>query len=179
MAVDALIAPLLRVRLFQGLKPLQITEIARRAEKVVYRDGQVITRTGEDADAAVLLVGGPAVCVDDSTGHESTVEPGSLIGEMGMLIEHAYGATVIARGQVKALRITRAAMQEQMLDDQALAQHFVARISARLSAVADDLRRVDAGLAHHASPALDALAHMPAQVAAPVPAARFPSLAAH
>ena len=30
MAIDKLIAPLLRVPLFAGLKPLQITEIARQ-----------------------------------------------------------------------------------------------------------------------------------------------------
>jgi hypothetical protein len=34
MAIDRVVAPLLRVPLFAGLKPLQITEIARQAEKL-------------------------------------------------------------------------------------------------------------------------------------------------
>ena len=44
MAIDTLVKPLLRVALFQGLKPLQITEIARLADRIVYRPGEVIIR---------------------------------------------------------------------------------------------------------------------------------------
>ena len=43
MAIDRLVAPLLRVPLFAGLRPLQITEIARHAERMKFRRGDVIT----------------------------------------------------------------------------------------------------------------------------------------
>jgi CRP-like cAMP-binding protein len=52
MAIDRLVAPLLRVPLLAGLKPLQITELARQAERVVFRRGDTITRAGEPADGA-------------------------------------------------------------------------------------------------------------------------------
>ena len=139
MPVDAIVAPLLRVGLFQGLKPLQITEIARQAERIVFRTGETIATAGAAGDAAILIVGGPARRTDD----DETIEPGSLVGEMAMLIEHDFGVTVVADGPVRALRITRAALHAQMLDDPELARHLMDRIASRLTAVAAELRRID------------------------------------
>ena len=149
MAIDRLVAPLLRVPLFAGLRPLQITELARQAERVKFRRGDVITKAGEPGDGAYLIVSGLAEHVEPSDPETAAgpVEPGSLIGEMAMLVEHAYRATVIARDRVLCLKITRAAVHAQMLEDGALARHFERRISERLSRVADDLRQIDSILA--------------------------------
>ena len=54
MSIDSLSAHFLRQELFQGLRPLALTEIVRRAERVVYRPGQIIISDGEEGDAAVL-----------------------------------------------------------------------------------------------------------------------------
>jgi CRP-like cAMP-binding protein len=149
MAIDRLVMPLLRVPLFAGLRPLQITEIARHAERMKFRRGDVITKAGESGDGAYLIVSGLAEHVEPSD-LESTagpIEPGSLIGEMAMLVEHEYRATVVARDRVLCLKITRSAVHAQMLEDAALARHFQRRISERLSRVADDLRQIDSILA--------------------------------
>jgi CRP/FNR family cyclic AMP-dependent transcriptional regulator len=155
MAIDRLVAPLLRVPLFAGLKPLQITELARQAERVKFRRGDVITKAGERGDGAYLIVSGLAEHVEpsdlDSTA--GPIEPGSLIGEMAMLVEHEYRATVVARDRVLCLKITRAAVRAQMLEDAALARHFERHVSKRLQRVADDLRRIDGILAACGTPA--------------------------
>ena len=145
MSKNALVAPLMRVGLFHGLTPLQVTEIARHAERIVFKAGDVITEAGTDGDAAYLIVAGPAVRAGDAeTDYQDlAIEAGSLVGEMAMLIEHEYGSRVVARGQVRALRITRAALHDQMLADPALAHHLMMRIVARLTVVADELRRID------------------------------------
>jgi CRP-like cAMP-binding protein len=140
MAVDALVAPLLRVDLFQGLKPLQLTEIARHAERIMFRPGDKITEAGTAADAAFLIVGGAAEVIG-TTGED--VEIGSLIGEMAMLIEHIYGSTVVATSAVRCLKINRDAMHTLMIEDRTLAQHLTARISDRLQRVASELRAID------------------------------------
>ena len=80
------------------------------------------------------------------------VEPGSLVGEMAMLIEHDYRITVVACSSIRALKITRAQMQAHMLAAPSLAEHFVGRISSRLSRVAVELRRIDQMLALAAEP---------------------------
>ena len=61
MAIDALVRPLLQLALFRGLKPMQITEIVRRADRIVYRPGDVIIEEHAEADAAIVLVEGEAV----------------------------------------------------------------------------------------------------------------------
>jgi CRP-like cAMP-binding protein len=149
MAIDALVAPLLRIALFQGLRPLQITEIARRAERIVFQPGQTIVAVDETAEAAYVIVSGAAVRTQgpDLEGGPEPIAVGSLVGEMAMLVETEYSSTVVAETAVRALRISRAEMFEQMADDAALAEHLVAKISSRLSNLAVELRRIDRCLA--------------------------------
>lgn len=147
MAIDALVKPLLAVELFRGLRPLQVTEIARRAFRTVYKPGDTIIAAGTEGDAAVLIVSGEAVRVegpDCATGQPLTV--GTLLGEMAMLIETEHTSTVVAKTAVRALRIARSEMHEQMADDHVLADHFVSRIAERLGRIADELRQIDGTL---------------------------------
>ncbi len=95
MAIDKLVAPLLRVPLFAGLKPLQLTEIARQAERISFRPGGTITDGGPARRRRLsdrCRRGRPSVSGD----REQAIEPGSLVGEIAMLAEHVYGATVMA-----------------------------------------------------------------------------------
>lgn len=153
MAIDALVKPLLRVALFQGLRPLQITEIARLADRIVYRPGDVIIREREAGDAAILIVAGEAVRVrgPELQMPAEPVPEGALIGEMAMLIETEHTSTVVARTAVRALRITRESIHAQMQEDPSLAHHFLSRISLRLKLLAEELRHADQILAHEAS----------------------------
>lgn len=148
MAIDALVKPLMNVAIFQGLKPLQITEIARRAERVIYRPGQPIIEEDSEGDAAVLIVAGDAVRISgpDCNGGPEEIAQGALLGEMAMLIETQHSSTVIARGSVRALRITRADLHAQMEEDPAVADHFVGKISGRLSRLAQELKDIDTTL---------------------------------
>lgn len=149
MAVDALVLPLLNVPLFQGLKPLQLTEIARRADRIVYKPGDVIVSANAEPDAAVLVVSGEAVRTEGpglAEGGEM-VPTGALISEMTMLIETACTSTIVARTPVRALRITRSEMLAHMTDDPSLADHFIEKISGRLSAFVSGLDEIDRSLA--------------------------------
>ena len=148
MAVDSLILCLRGVELFQGLKPLQLTEIARRAYRTVYQPGDTIIRASTDGDAAVLIVSGEAVRVlgPDKAFSGERLPEGTLLGEMAMLIETEHSSTVVAKTAVRALRIARSDLHEQMSEDADLAQHFVSRISNRLHDVARELHRIDDAL---------------------------------
>lgn len=153
MAIDALVAPLLKIALFQGLRPLQITEIARRAERIIFRPGQSIVEANAEADGAYVLVSGEALRTKgpDLGNEPEPVVVGSLIGEMGMLVETEHTSTIVAKTAVRALKITRAGMYEQMADDAKLADHLVARITDRLKNLAVELRAIDRCLADDGS----------------------------
>jgi CRP-like cAMP-binding protein len=146
MSFETLLEPLRRVALFQGLKPIQITEIARRAERMMFRDGDTIIREDGAGDAAYLIVAGDAVRIG-GPAPLGTLATGTLIGEMAMLVETAYTSTVVCKGPVRALKINRDAMLEQMREDASLADHLVEQLAGRLKILAEDLRKVDAALA--------------------------------
>lgn len=178
MAIDAFVQPLLKVALFQGLKPLQITEIARRADRIVYKPGDVIVAAHAEGDAAVLLISGEAVRTEGPglSGDSEAVPAGALISEMTMLIETESSSTIVAKTPVRALRITRAEMLAHMADDPTLADHFIDKISGRLSAFVEDLRAIDRTLAG-AEEAFDAI--VPPSSAASAAAAQSQPAAMH
>jgi CRP-like cAMP-binding protein len=159
MAMDALVKPLLRLPLFQGLKPLQLTEIVRRAHRIVYRAGDLIIEEDKTGDAAIVIVSGEAVRIDASQSNApgEPVPEGAIVGELAMLVETVHSATVVARGPVRALKITREDMHAQMAEDPRLAEHMMDRIAARLNRLASELRAIDEALSgmarfepHHA-----------------------------
>lgn len=168
MAIDAFVQPLLKVALFQGLKPLQITEIARRADRIVYKPGDVIVTAHAEGDAAVLLISGEAVRTEGPglSGDSEAVPAGALISEMTMLIETESSSTIVAKTPVRALRITRAEMLAHMADDPTLADHIVEKISGRLSSFVEGLREIDRSLAPAGSVLPDAAAAAAAQAPA-------------
>ena len=149
MAMDALVKPFLLLPLFQGLKPLQLTEIVRRADRIVYRPGDVIIKEDEAGEAAIIIVSGEAVRVTGMDPGEAAepIAEGSMIGELAMLVETIHSATIIARGSVKALRLSRTEMHAIMAEDPNLADHLTQKITARLQRLAQELREVDQALA--------------------------------
>ncbi len=148
MAIDALVKPFLLLPLFQGLKPLQLTEIVRRADRIIYRPGDIIIEEDQVGEAAVVIVSGEAVRITggDSDAAEPIAE-GSMIGELAMLVETVHSSTIVARGTVKALRLTRTEMHALMAEDPRLADHLTQKITARLQRLAQELRAVDQALA--------------------------------
>src|SRR4249919_487950 len=101
MAIDNPVDLLLRLPLFGGLKPLQLTEIVRRAERLRFWPGDVLIKAGQPGDGAYLIVSGQPQRVAGpglaAMAMPENVVPGSLIGELAMLVEHDYGSTIVAR----------------------------------------------------------------------------------
>jgi CRP-like cAMP-binding protein len=148
MAIDALVKPLLSLPLFRDLAPLQLVEIVRRAERIVYRPGDAIVAENQVGDAAIVIISGSCLRIDDNgdpvqKSRGELVPEGSMIAELAMLIEFVHTTTIIAQGPVKALRITRHRLHQLMEEDPALADHFSASIVARLKLLAKDLKAID------------------------------------
>jgi CRP/FNR family cyclic AMP-dependent transcriptional regulator len=145
MAIDYVSAALLRLPIFAGLKPLQITEIARRAVHCEFRSGEVITRVGVAADAAYLVLSGEADGRPGPGSRSGTepIAPGSLLAELAMFVDHLYGVTAVARSPVQCLKLTRAAMHAQMREDPDVARRLARVIRERLTRIAHELQEID------------------------------------
>ena len=158
MATDQLVTALQNLDVFRGLDETHLAEIVRKSERIVFKPGQTVVSAGGQGDGAYLLVAGDAEILPDAPTTQGApaasrrVEPGSLVGELAMLIEHEYRVTVVARTSIRALKFTRAQMQSHMLTAPSLAEHFVDRIASRLSRIAVELRRIDQMLAIAAEP---------------------------
>lgn len=143
MAIDTVVASLLRIPIFAGLKPLQVTEVARRGVHSEFRRGQLITRAGAAGDAAYLVLSGDAECLSERGSRPEPIAPGSLLGELAMFVDHVYGVTAIAGGPVHCLKLTRAAMHEQMREDPDVANRLARVIRERLTRIAHELREIN------------------------------------
>ena len=145
MAIDKVVAPLLRVPLFAGLKPLQITEIARQAERCPSEPGETITKAGQPGDGAFLIVRGRPSASSrlQPLAPPEPIEPGSLLGEMAMLVEHVYRTTVVAQERVLCLKIHARGAACADARRPWLCRAFPRRITDRLTPVQDELREID------------------------------------
>lgn len=156
MAIDALVKPFLSLPLFRGLKPLMVSEIARRADRVIYQPGDFLITEDEIADAAIIIVSGSCVQITaDTVGQAGDAVPeGAMLAELAMLVETVHSSSVVARSVVKALRLTRDEIHGIMRDEPRLAEHFTNTIAARLRLIKEELQAVDqalAGIAAHAT----------------------------
>ncbi|MFO1170602.1 MAG: cyclic nucleotide-binding domain-containing protein [Hyphomicrobiaceae bacterium] len=145
MSPDLLMLSLLGAPLFTGLAPLQLKVLALTAERVSFRDGEAVIRSGEEGDAAFLIVSGEVAVdlADDMVGERAVLPAGTLVGELAMLIETEHGSTVKATGSVNALRFSRQMMHELMQRYPGMAEHFTAKIRQRLEQMAEALREID------------------------------------
>jgi len=145
MAIDLVLESLRRLSLFAGLTPEQIAEVGLGARRRAFRKGEVIAEAGEPGEGAYLILAGDAVSRSgpDGRGPTEPVEPGSLVGELAMLVEHNYGATVIAQGWVDCLMLERATLLDQMRADPDIADRVADAIRGRLTLVAADLQMIN------------------------------------
>ena len=166
MAIDLVLESLHRVPVFAGLTPEQIAEIGRGAQRRAFRKGEVIAEAGEPGDSAYLILAGDVICRTgpDGRGPTEPVEPGSLVGELAMLVEYDYGSTVIAQGWVDCLKLERATLLEQMRADPDIADRVADTIRGRLTLVATELQIIEGLLMRSVEQSADApLTLLPAQ----------------
>lgn len=142
MTHKPIVGSALQIPLFHGLDAEQMSEIVRRAEHVQYEPGEALIEDGEKGEAAILVISGRATQFNafSTTRPYDPIGPGSLVGEMAMLVETVHHLTVIADEPIKALKFHRPMIEALMGEDPRLADHFVARIASRLNDLAAEMR---------------------------------------
>lgn len=149
MALDSIAGRLLGLDIFRGLEASHVERIAQDAERLIFRDRQKIIEAGEACDGAIVIISGEAraLAQEERDLDEFTVEPGSMLGETAMLTEHTAVLTIVADGDVRAIKVNRDALRRHLEDEPSLAQHFQERLADRLQRTAIELRMIDERLA--------------------------------
>ncbi len=135
--------------IFFGLTERQLTMIAIVSKKAFFQPGETIVKQGEAGDAAYLIRSGKAVCsvIEDGLPVERDIWPGTLVGELAMLVETHHAFTIVAKEKTRVFTIQRDDLRKVLEADPAIAQHMADKLLMRLHGLAADLRKVDDTLA--------------------------------
>ncbi|WP_075214130.1 cyclic nucleotide-binding domain-containing protein [Mongoliimonas terrestris] len=139
------------VRLLQELPFLaEFTEdklrlLAFSAENRTFRDGQRLFAAGDRADSGFVVASGDVALhdADDPDGAPlETVGPGTLIGEMALIVDGVRPVTAVAVGPVSTIQIRRVLFRRMLQEYPEIAEGLKVRIAARLAETSAALQAV-------------------------------------
>jgi CRP/FNR family transcriptional regulator, cyclic AMP receptor protein len=135
--------------LFSGLSEDLLSAIADIGRKSFFEAGDNLVTEGEAGSIAYLIMTGKAGC-QRREGAEFIDEhlwPGTLVGELAMLVDTVHNVTVTAKERLRALAFHRESFYAVMEAHPDLAQHIAEKLLVRLHGLASEIRKVDAKLA--------------------------------
>jgi CRP-like cAMP-binding protein len=134
------------VELFSEVRHEELVPVAYIADEVRFPAGTTFIRQGDLGDCCYLIVQGEAQVVVDGVGPVATRPPGSLLGEMAIILRRPRSASCVANTAVIALRINHDDFWALLGAKPALARGVMAVLAARLDEVMAFLRtqRTDA-----------------------------------
>ncbi|CAH1656498.1 cAMP-binding proteins - catabolite gene activator and regulatory subunit of cAMP-dependent protein kinases [Hyphomicrobiales bacterium] len=147
MTLESEVQSLRQVPMFREIDPARLKLLAFTSERVGFAPGQRFFSQGDASDAAyVILVGKAQVVLDLPAGAFKIAELGTndIVGEMGILSDTPRSASVIAEGEVTALRIDKRVFLE-------LLGQFPQMSIAVMRELAKRLERTNARLAESSS----------------------------
>ncbi len=107
MGSDPVTAVLRQSPLFETLSEGQLAKMVKHGEGLRLGDGDVLAKEGQQSEAFFVLLEG-RVTVEMAIGGQtvpiSTLGPGDVFGEQGLLLQAPRTATVRARGSAEVLR---------------------------------------------------------------------------
>jgi CRP-like cAMP-binding protein len=104
------VTALQRIPMFKDVEPAKLKLIVLASQRASYRIGDRLLTEGERADTVFIILEGKAkVMRNDVSGdlQIAEVESGSVVGEMGVVLDKPYSGTIIAETTVTALRIDK------------------------------------------------------------------------
>lgn len=99
-----------RIPMFSKIDAAKLKLLAFTSERISYCAADVLFRQGEAGDAAFVIISGEAaVSIDTDTGPLVVAElrDNELVGEIAILCDVPRTATVTAKSDLEALRITK------------------------------------------------------------------------
>ncbi|MGO8952892.1 MAG: cyclic nucleotide-binding domain-containing protein [Rhodomicrobium sp.] len=153
--LDPKIGLLESLPIFRGLSGKQLGSIVDVTTKAFFEAGENLITRDYPGDTAFLIMTGAAKCLHfpGTPPASDQIGPGSLVGELAMLVDTVHALTVQARVRVRALALHREALKSAMECDPAIAQQISDNLLVRLQTFARDLRKLDDFLAQVESPA--------------------------
>jgi CRP-like cAMP-binding protein len=99
-----------QIPMFRDLEGPKLKLIALASQRASYRAGDQLLKEGDRADSVFIIIDGKANVMRHD-GHQNVaiaeVTSGSVVGEMGVVLDKPYSGTIIASTALTALRIDK------------------------------------------------------------------------
>jgi CRP-like cAMP-binding protein len=119
--------------------------LAIGSEQRNFEHGDVLFNAGDDADAGFIVQRG-AFRVDDGASAEVIARPGTLIGELALVVAMRRPSSAVALERSSVIRIARSLFQRVLESDPAAARRLRDDFATRTSQIASDILMAGAKL---------------------------------
>jgi CRP-like cAMP-binding protein len=145
MSIEDDVALLERVPTLRLLGTTSLRMLAIGSEQRDFGRGDVLFNAGEDADAGYIVQRG-TFRIDDGGGVEMVVGPGTLIGELALVVAMPRPSTAVALEQSSVIRVARSLFQRVLESDPAAARRLRDEFANRTSQIASEILMAGAKL---------------------------------
>src|SRR6201998_1423505 len=145
MSIDDDVALLERVPTLRLLGRDSLRMLAIGSEQRTIYSGEYLFRQGEAADSGFILHGGP-FRTDDGAGAQTPAGPGTLIGELALVVAMQRPSSATAMENSVVIRIARSLFQRVLESDPAAARRLRDEFAVRTSQLASDILMAGAKL---------------------------------
>jgi CRP-like cAMP-binding protein len=145
MSIDDDVALLERVPTLRLLGRESLRMLAIGSEQRTIHSGEYLFRQGEEADSGFIVQHG-GFRIDDGAGAQTTAGPGTLIGELALVVAMQRPSTATATENSAVIRIARSLFQRVLESDPAAARRLRDEFATRTSQLASDILMAGAKL---------------------------------
>jgi CRP-like cAMP-binding protein len=147
MSIEDDVALLERVPTLRLLGNAALRVLAIGSEQREFDRGDVLFSIGDDADAGFVVQRGAfRVSLEDGSGTEIVAGPGTLIGELALVVAMERPSTALSIDYSTVIRIPRSLFQRVLDSDPAAARRLRDELANRASQIASDILMVGAKL---------------------------------
>jgi CRP-like cAMP-binding protein len=147
MSIEDDVVLLERVPTLRLLGDAALRVLAIGSEQREFRRGDLLFTIGEDADAGFVVQRGSfRISREDGSNHEIIAGPGTLIGELALVVAMERPSTALALDYSTVIRIPRSLFQRVLDSDPAAARRLRDELAVRASQMASDILMVGAKL---------------------------------
>ena len=145
MSIEDDVALLERVPTLRLLGRDSLRMLAIGSEQRTIYSNEYLFRQGEAADSGFVVQRG-AFRIDDGAGAQTTAGPGTLIGELALVVAMQRPSSATAMENSTVIRIARSLFQRVLESDPAAARRLRDEFAARTSQLASDILMAGAKL---------------------------------
>jgi CRP-like cAMP-binding protein len=145
MSIEDDVALLERVPTLRLLGSSSLRMLAIGSEQRNFERGDYLFNAGEEADSGFIVQRG-AFRIDDGGSAEIMAGPGTLIGELALVVAMRRPSTAVAVERSSVIRVARSLFQRVLESDPAAARRLRDEFATRTSQIASDILMAGAKL---------------------------------